>query len=138
MPTPPLVLIVDDEQVNLELSSTILCDEGYRTLTASTVDDALQLLQSDKPDIIISAIAMPGMGGPQLYEGVRKMQGLGSVPFIFLCPLSDWKHVREGRKLGAGDYLTKPLDIDELLTTVKENLRHAASLRNSMQSELRR
>lgn len=128
MPTPPLILIVDDEQGNLELSSTILREEGYRTLTACTVDDALRLLKSDKPDLIISDIMMPGMGGPQFYEGVRKMQGLGSVPFIFLCTLSDRDHIREGREIGAGDYLTKPLDIDELVTTVKENLKRERAI----------
>lgn len=135
MPTPPLILIVADEQVDLEVASTILGEEGYRTLTASSVNDALQLLQSDKPDLIISDIAMPKMGGFQFYQKLQKMQGLGSVPFIFLSALSDREHVREGREMGADDYLTKPLDIDELVTTVKENLKHAASLRNSIQGE---
>lgn len=56
------------------------------------------------------------------------MQGLGSVPFIFLCALSDRDHIREGREIGAGDYLTKPLDIDELVTTVKENLKRERAI----------
>ena len=130
-----LILLVDDEQVNLELFSTILGEEGYRTLTAKTADNALQLLQNNKPDLIISDIYMPEMGGFEFYEKVQKMPEFRSVPFIFLSALSDRQHVREGKELGADDYLTKPVDIDELVTTVKGKLKRAASLRSAMQNE---
>ncbi|HUI31010.1 MAG TPA: response regulator [Candidatus Acidoferrales bacterium] len=135
MPDSPLILLVDDEQANLELFSTILTEEGYRVLSAARGDDALHLLETSKPDLIISDIYMPEMGGFEFYEKVQKVQELRSVPFIFLSALSDWQHVREGKELGADDYLTKPVDIDELVTTVKGKLKRAASLRSAMQSE---
>ncbi len=135
MPDSPLILLVDDEQVNLELFSTILQEEGYRTLTATSADYALKLLKKDRPELIISDIYMPDIGGFEFYEKVQQMQELRSVPFIFLSALADRQHVREGKELGADDYLTKPVDIDELVTTVKGKLKRAASLRSAMQNE---
>ena len=83
MPESPLILLVDDEQANLELFSTILQDEGYRILTAEGVMDALNLLVENKPDLIISDIYMPEVGGFEFYENVQKIPELRSVPFIF-------------------------------------------------------
>ncbi len=135
MPEPALILLVDDEQANLELFSAILEDEGYRTLSAKHAALALQLLESNKPDLIISDIYMPEMGGFEFYEKVQGISELRSIPFIFLSALSDRAHVREGKELGADDYLTKPIDIDELVTTVRGKLKRAASMRSAMQNE---
>ncbi len=135
MPDSPLILLVDDEQVNLELFSAILEEEGYRTLSARDAAYALKLLESDRPDLIISDIYMPEMGGFEFYEKVQGLPELRSVPFIFLSALSDRAHVREGKELGADDYLTKPIDIDELVTTVRGKLKRAASMRSAMQNE---
>jgi two-component system, sensor histidine kinase and response regulator len=131
-------MLVDDEQANLELFSAILEEEGYRTLSSRDASLALKLLESSessKPDLIISDIYMPEMGGFEFYEKVQGIPELRSVPFIFLSALSDRAHVREGKELGADDYLTKPIDIDELVTTVRGKLKRAASMRSAMQSE---
>lgn len=135
MSEPSLILLVDDEQANLDLFSTILEEEGYRTLSAREAAKALQLLETNKPDLIISDIYMPEMGGFEFYEKVQDIPGLRSVPFIFLSALSDRAHVREGKELGADDYLTKPIDIDELVTTVRGKLKRAASMRSAMEIE---
>jgi len=97
MPEPALILLVDDEQANLELFSTILEEEGYKTLSAKDAGLALKLLQDSKPDLIISDIYMPEMGGFEFYEKVQEISELRSVPFIFLSALSDRAHVREGK-----------------------------------------
>ena len=130
-----LILLVDDEQANLELFSAILEDEGYRTISAKSAAEALELLGSNKPDLIISDIYMPEMGGFEFYERVQGVAELRSIPFIFLSALADRAHVREGKELGADDYLTKPIDIDELVTTVRGKLKRAASLRSAMENE---
>ncbi|MFZ1081389.1 MAG: hybrid sensor histidine kinase/response regulator [Candidatus Kryptoniota bacterium] len=130
-----LILLVDDEEENLELFSTILEDVGYRVVTATNAGNALELLKSNKPDLIISDIYMPEMGGFEFYERVQKIAELRSVPFIFLSALADRQHVNEGKELGADDYLTKPIDIDELITTVRGKLKRAAVRRDAMQDE---
>ena len=136
MPDSALILLVDDEAVNLELFATILGEEGYRVLTAISAVEALDLLNVNKPDLIISDIYMPDLSGFEFYEKVQDMPELRSVPFIFLSALSDRQHVHEGKELGADDYLTKPVDIDELVTTVKGKLKRAASLKSAMKSEI--
>ncbi len=128
-------MLVDDEQANLELFAAILEEEGYRTLSSNNAAVALKLLETNKPDLIISDIYMPEMGGFEFYEKVQSIPEIRSVPFIFLSALSDRAHVREGKELGADDYLTKPIDIDELVTTVRGKLKRAASMRSAMQSE---
>ncbi len=135
MPETALILLVDDEQANLELFSAILEEEGYRTLSSRTALQALKLLDTNKPDLIISDIYMPEMGGFEFYEKVQAMPGARSIPFIFLSALTDRAHMREGKELGADDYLTKPIDIDELVTTVRGKLKRAAALRDAMQTE---
>jgi len=130
-----LIMLVDDEQTNIDLFATILEDAGYRTIGATTADGALKLLESNKPDLIISDISMPEMSGFEFYEKVQKIPELRTVPFIFLTALSDRRHMIEGKELGVDDYLTKPVDIDELVTTVRGKLRRAASLRSAMQDE---
>lgn len=127
MPEPALILLVDDEQANLELFSAILEDEGYRTLSAKHAALALQLLESNKPDLIISDIYMPEMGGFEFYEKVQGISELRSIPFIFLSALSDRAHVREGKELGADDYLTKPFSPRELVLRVHAMLRRGRS-----------
>lgn len=135
MPDSSLILLVDDDESNLELFSTILEQEGYRTLTANSSAEALRLLLTNKPDLIISDIYMPQKGGFEFYEEVQQIHELRYVPFIFLSALSDRQHVNAGKQLGADDYLTKPVDIDELVTTVRGKLKRAASLRSAMESE---
>ncbi len=135
MSESPLIMLVDDEEANLELFSTILLEEGYRILKSTSGTEALGMLRDNSPDLIISDIYMPEMGGFEFYEKVQGIPGLRSVPFIFLSALSDREHVREGKELGADDYLTKPIDIDELVTTVRGKLKRAASLRSAMQGE---
>jgi len=135
MPTPPLILLVDDEQANLELFSTILENEGYSILNAHSAIEALKMLETSHPDLIISDIYMPEMGGFEFYERVQEIGELRSVPFIFLSALADRDHVRVGKELGADDYLTKPIDIDELVTTVRGKLKRAASMRSAMETE---
>jgi two-component system sensor histidine kinase/response regulator len=135
MAEPSLILLVDDEQVNLDLFSAILQEEGYRILNASSAGEALQLLQDERPDLIISDIHMPDMGGFEFYEKVQENQTFRSVPFIFLTALADRQHLHAGKEMGADDYLTKPIDIDELVTTVRGKLKRAASRRSAVESE---
>lgn len=130
-----LIMLVDDEQTNLDLFATILEDAGYRTISATTAATALKLLETNKPDLIISDVSMPEMSGFEFYEKVQKIPELRTVPFIFLTALSDRRHMIEGKELGVDDYLTKPVDIDELVTTVRGKLKRAASLRSAMQDE---
>ena len=95
-----LILLVDDEEENLELFSTILIDSGYEVITANRASIALEQLNSNKPDLIISDIYMPDISGFEFYDRVQSIPELKAVPFIFLSALSDRGHVNEGKELG--------------------------------------
>jgi two-component system sensor histidine kinase/response regulator len=122
----PTVLVVEDEPTILEIIAFLLEEEQLRVLQAHDGETALSLLETVQPDLIISDVKMPGMDGFTLCRHVRDQPTLSHVPFIFLTGKGDRADVRRGMKLGADDYLTKPFEPEELLSTVQVRLRRAA------------
>jgi CheY-like chemotaxis protein/DNA-binding CsgD family transcriptional regulator len=129
-PKPYVILCVEDE---VDLRADIveeLGEAGYKVLEAENGDDALKILRETKPDLILSDITMPVMGG---YELIRELHdhypGLGDVPIIFLTALADRNDIIQGRISGADDYLVKPIDYDVLLATLRSRLAQVERLR---------
>jgi signal transduction histidine kinase len=116
------ILIVDDEPVLRELLREILEDAGYQVATAGDGQEALAVLDRVGPQLVVSDITMPGMDGYQLYAEVRARPRFVSVPFVFLSGLGSELDVREGKKLGADEYLTKPVHEADLLIAVRARL----------------
>ncbi len=117
------LLCIDDEQRILDLLVEELKEHGFevRGLTAST--KALEEIQAFKPDLVICDILMPMPSGYDLLEKIRaRTDRLASIPFIFLSALSDRVDVLKGRRLGADDYITKPIDFEMLAEIVKNRL----------------
>lgn len=119
------ILVVDDEPGNLELIATILQHDSYIVLPASSALEALKLLETHKPDLIISDIMMPHMSGYELYQEVRQNPELQAVPFIFLSAKGKRADIRYGKELGVDDYLTKPFSRQDLLLTIRNKLQRA-------------
>ena len=92
------VLIVDDERANRQLLEAMLTPEGYQLTTASSGEEALSLIQSDPPDIILLDIMMPGMSGYQLAARVKGRVATRSIPIIMVTALDD----HEAKILGLG------------------------------------
>lgn len=122
------VLIIDDEPDLLENIGLALEGENYHILTASNGVEALQILQSQRVDLILADIAMPDMNGYQLYERVRQNLDWVSIPFIFLTARTMDSDIRYGKELGVDDYLTKPIRAADLLAVVRGKLRRAQQL----------
>ncbi|XGA78672.1 response regulator [Halomonas sp. CH40] len=132
----PLVLCAEDHH---ELRRD-LCDElreaGYRVIEASDGEEALAHLKA-MPDIILCDITMPRLNGYSLLERVRSdFPQLADTPFIFLTALSQRYDVIEGKRLGADDYLVKPIDYDLLLVTLEARLRQVNRMRAKSTEEL--
>ncbi|MFZ4537064.1 SpoIIE family protein phosphatase [Propionivibrio sp.] len=102
-------MIVDDAPNNLLICKAAL--KNYQTLTATSGEEALALAVAEKPDLIILDIMMPGMSGFETAEHLRHNELLCDTPIIFLSALSDMSSKVTGFKLGATDYITKPLDV---------------------------
>lgn len=132
----PLVLCAEDHE---ELRRD-LCDElreaGYRVVEASDGEEALEHLRA-APDVILCDITMPRLNGYSLLERVRNgFPELADTPFIFLTALSDRFDVIEGKRLGADDYLVKPIDYDLLLVTLEARLRQVNRMRAKSTQEI--
>jgi DNA-binding response OmpR family regulator len=122
------ILIVDDQPEILENIELILSIEGYRVLAAADGPEALDLLQAHAVDLILADIAMPHMNGYQLFERVRENPQWVPIPFLFLSARAMDSDIRYGKELGADDYLTKPIQPEDLLAAVQGRLRRAREL----------
>ncbi|PTW61497.1 response regulator receiver domain-containing protein [Breoghania corrubedonensis] len=117
------ILCVEDEGLLLGDLIGELQDSGYGAVAARNGREALDILQTMKPDIILCDIMMPEMDGPALLKKIRStMPALDQVPFIFLTARSAREDVIEGKKLGSDDYLTKPVDYDMLIATIESRI----------------
>lgn len=112
------ILIVDDDPVINDSVRDILCLAGYRTLTATNGAHALEILDVQTPDLIVADIMMPRMNGYQLYQRVRRNPDWIWIPFIFLTAKGEGEDVRYAKEMGVDDYLTKPIEPEDLLAAV--------------------
>ena len=114
------VLVVDDEPRILRFVRTELESAGFRVLTAPDGSSALQTVETDRPNLVVLDVIMPGLDG---LEVLRTLRSRSSVPVILLTARgSDADKVR-GLDLGADDYLTKPFSPDELSARIRAVLR---------------
>jgi len=109
------VLIVDDDPATVRLLSKHLTDGGHTVLTASNGREAMRVLLSEAPPIVITDWAMPEMSGLELCRAIRKHEGLGFVYVIVLTAQPQDDHIVEAFEAGADDYLSKPVNFKALL-----------------------
>lgn len=119
------VLVVEDDRAMLVALKDILETDGFQVRTATHGEAALESFLKERPELILSDIAMPGMDGIKLYEAVRDLPGGKETPFVFLTARGAREDVFAGRSLGVDDYITKPISSHELLTTVRSRLRRS-------------
>lgn len=128
MKTGASILVADDQPDLCESLELTLSAAGYHVLTAHNGIEALAILQGHPIDLIVADIAMPQMNGYQLYERVRENPAWMVVPFLFLTARTLDSDVRYGKELGVDDYLTKPIQPEDLLAAVRGKLRRAQQL----------
>ena len=118
----PEVLIVDDDHNFRETLRELLEDSGYRTLIATNAEEAITLLQTRTPELTLCDWKMPGGGGEQF---LKSLQSEGrTMPVIILTAHGTGPNAMQAMQLGAYDFITKPLDIDQALATVARAIRH--------------
>src|ERR1700733_12620866 len=116
------VLIVDDDHNFRETLRELLEDAGYQTLVATNAEEAITLLQTATPDLTLCDWKMPGGGGEQF---LKSLQSEGrTMPVIILTAHGTGPNAMQAMQLGAYDFITKPLDIDQALATVARAIRH--------------
>ncbi len=117
----PLIMVIDDEPRHCVLYSEALAASGLSVVTASSAEEALKSINDHPPDMIISDVKMPGMDGISFLREIRK--GLPALPFLLVTAFGEVRDAVEALKLGAVDYLEKPIDLDELLCAVRDSLK---------------
>ncbi len=126
----PTVLCIEDETHILEELIDELSTSGFNAIGAANAGEALRMLDTTTPDIIICDILMPGTNGLQFLEQIRGARSdLAGTPFLFLTALADRSHELTGREAGADDYLTKPIDFDVLILTIRARLNLVARVK---------
>ena len=131
----PTILCIDDEALLREDIVEELEDEGYRVLQASDGNEGLKQILQHHPDLVICDITMPRKNGYELLKEVRGEHGISvDMPFIFLSALADKEHIIAGLKMGADNYMTKPVDFDVLRVKVKACLRQVERIRDTIQT----
>jgi DNA-binding response OmpR family regulator len=121
---PETVLIVEDEPEFAGLVELWIGRAGHRTVTAQTGPDALRRFYDERPDLVILDVAMPGLDGWQLLERLREFS---RVPILMVTARGSEAEKIRGLKLGADDYITKPVSFPELTARVEAALRRAAT-----------
>jgi CheY-like chemotaxis protein len=122
----PKILVVDDQPVNVQLLKRKLEREGIHVIAAYTGQEALDLVPIEKPDLILLDVMMPDMDGMEVCQRLQETEDTRSIPIIFITARSSKESKLEGLAVGAVDYITKPIDLDETLARVQTQLRFVA------------
>src|SRR5215210_9436108 len=115
-----LILVVDDEAAIARLIRRTLEAEGYAVLTADRGEKALEILEDERPDLVILDLMMPGIDG---FETLRRLRTTSQVAVIMLTARTADADRLKGFHSGVDDYLTKPFNPDELVARVAAILR---------------
>ena len=127
------ILIVDDEKAIVDILKFNLKKDGYQTIEAYDGTEGYQKALSEKPDLILLDVMLPGMDG---FEVCKKLREQISTPIIMLTARTEEIDKVLGLELGADDYITKPFSIRELTARVKANLRRTAEIGNGKSDSL--
>jgi CheY-like chemotaxis protein len=122
----PKILVVDDQPVNVQLLKRKLEREGIQVVAAYTGQEALDLVPVEKPDLVLLDVMMPDMDGMEVCQRLQETEETRSIPIIFITARSSKESKLEGLAVGAVDYITKPIDLDETLARVQTQLRFVA------------
>jgi CheY-like chemotaxis protein len=119
----PVILVVDDNRENLELLEAYLEDLDCRTIPAYDGPEALDIVKSDKPDLILLDVMMPKMSGFEVCRKVKNDPATTHIPIIMVTALNEYGDMQRGVDCGTDDFVSKPVNKLELLTRVKTMLK---------------
>jgi len=117
------LLIVDDKPQNLRLISDFLAEQGFELMLTRSGAQALEKIQREMPDLVLLDVTMPEMDGFEVCRRLKLDARTASVPVIFMTALDDTAHKVQGFRLGAVDYITKPIQREELLARIQHHVK---------------
>jgi len=104
---PRKILIIEDDKFLRELITRKLINEGYDTVEAADGEEGVRVTKTEKPDLVLLDLILPGIDGFEALARIRKDEELVNIPVIILSNLGQREDIERGLKLGATDYLIK-------------------------------
>jgi adenylate cyclase len=117
------ILVVDDTPHNAKMLVDLLSAKGYETVTAASGQEGLDLVEAERPDLILLDVMMPGMDGYEVCRRIRANPEHGVLPVVMVTALDPARERIKGLEVGADDFLTKPVNTAELVARVRSLLR---------------
>jgi DNA-binding response OmpR family regulator len=118
------ILIVDDDHITLSILESLLCNEGYATLKATSGLEAIEIVKENEPQLILLDINMPGINGYEVCRLLKANPTTAYIPIIFITADDDEDSICQSFEAGAQDYIHKPVRPIELLSRVTNQLKY--------------
>lgn len=119
---PPTILIADDNTTNLNVLFEYLSSQGYRILVAEDGLGAIEQARYGLPDLILLDVMMPGLDGFEACQRLKQVPETRNIPVIFMTAISETSYILKGFSVGAVDYITKPLQREEVYARVRTHI----------------
>ena len=127
------ILVVEDNNEIREEICDIFKMESYNVIEANTGLDGFMKATTELPDLIISDLMMPVLDGFKMYKELKKNNLTDSIPVVFLSALSSDDDIRKGMNFGADDYLTKPINPDDLINATSSKLEKYSKINDKVE-----
>ena len=114
------ILLVEDESQQREVLAMMFESEGYTVTGVSSAEEALTHLTTTVPQLVVTDVKLGGMDGISMFELCRQQERLSNLPFIFITGYNDPEAIERVTLLGSADYITKPYELEMLLSRVKK------------------
>jgi DNA-binding response OmpR family regulator len=116
------ILVVDDSRTALFMVTTILRKERYELVTASDGDQAIAKAEAERPDLILMDVIMPNKTGFEACRELKRRDDTRAIPVILVTTRGEGENIEAGFESGCSDYVTKPINAQELLTKVRDHM----------------
>jgi len=116
------ILVVDDSRTALFMVTTILRKERYELVTACDGEQALEMAAAEHPDLILMDVIMPRKTGFEACRELKRREDTKAIPVILVTTRGEGENVEAGFQSGCNDYVTKPINAQELLTKVRDHM----------------
>lgn len=118
---PKTICLIDDEKDLLNEVGSWLQDQGYRVMTATSGDEAMEKMQTLKPHLVIMDIIMPKVDGLEVLSQLKRNRQTAGIPVIMLSAKTETSTIMKAQMLQAADFFMKPFDTEELLFSIKKH-----------------
>jgi CheY-like chemotaxis protein len=123
-PEETRLLIVEDEPQQRETLAMLFEGEGYSVRATDSAETAMEILRNTNPHLVVTDVKLVGMDGITFFETVRGMEDGKDIPFIFITAYNDVAAIQRIKGMGSVDYITKPFNLEVLISLVRDKSRH--------------